>query len=176
MDVVTGLKAAEAGLRLLTHLKESAGPRVEPSLLRMVYLELRRNLEILEAINLDGERELPASDVAYAQAAASLSVQALYALILGVEEPGLLDRILHSTVDLRELEVETGREQKRDRTPLPEAARFLYVKIGALQAISRLDERIRVDLRLRTRLRNIRRSCRALEEAMRALEDVRPIA
>jgi hypothetical protein len=176
MDVITGMKAAETGLKLLSHLKEAAGKRIEPALLRMVYLELRRNIEILSAVNLDTEKDLPATDVAYAQAAASLDVQSLYALILALEEPGLIERVVQNSVNLLDLEVETNRERKRDSTPLPEAARYVYVKITSLQAISRLDERIRLDLRLRTRLRNIRANVRALADVLREHEDIRPIA
>lgn len=175
MDIITGMQAAETGLKLLQHLKQSTDNRIEASLLRMVYLELRRNLEILDAVNLEVDRDLPATDVAYAQAAASLDVQALYALILALEEPGLIQRIVKNSVNLLELEVSTQRERTRDATPLGEAARYVYVKISALQAISRIDERIRNDLRLRTRLRNIRSNCKVLVDVLRQLEDIRPI-
>ena len=117
MDVITGMQVAKTGLELLKHLKQASGKRIEPSLLRMVYLELRRNLEILDAINLNAERDLPATDVAYAQAAGSLDVQALYALILALEEPGLIERIVQGSMNLLELEVETQRERQRDATP-----------------------------------------------------------
>lgn len=175
MDILTGMKTAETGLKLLQHLERAAEGRVEASLLRMVYLELRRNLEILDAVNLETDRDLPATDVAYAQAAAALDVQAMYALILALEEPGLIQRIVKNPVNLLELEVSTERERTRDATPLGEAARYLYVKISALQAISRLDERIRNDLRLRTRLRNIRNNCKVLIDVLRQLDDIKPI-
>ncbi len=115
------------------------------ALVRLLYIECRRNLALLDALNLDGSQD----DPDYVNVAQGLETAILEQVFMtGEKQTKALDKIRQQTASSsEEIPVNTT-----------DALMRLYVKITTVQKISRLDAdgKALKAIHYRTRLKNVK--------------------
>ncbi len=126
---------------------------------KLLCLELRRNLALLDALRLD---DAPQDSAAFLEAAKLLETEVIEQVFL----PGKGSLSLRERLDEQERERDTEQDDDGDSVPMTNHLMRLYVRIVAIQKVAALpqDAQGLRKIRYGTRLCNIRdRSARALE-------------
>jgi hypothetical protein len=111
--------------------------------LRLLFLECRRNLEILEVIELEKTNGIHTDDEDFKSAANALSIEVIEMVFLGEKGSGKLYEILRKKMRVTET---TGHGEDEDESheremSVMQAIVYLYVKIATLKKILSIERK-----------------------------------
>ena len=184
MDMVTGSTAIPAvingTLGLINNMKETSDR--ELALLRLLYLEINQNLEVLSTIKWAHEAGVPCTDQAYKEIANGLCYEAHQAI--------LTTRVLDTSnlmgwkigdqdikVNRTELDEEGVMHAYESPMTVAQALKFVCVKMGALQRMAAMDvsPEIGTKIRYSIRLENIQSYLVALHNKLLESKQIQPL-
>ncbi len=128
--------------------------------LRLLYLECRRNLEMLEVVELEKTNGIYTDDEDFKSVANALSIDVLEMVFLEEKGSGKLYEILRKKMSVTETikHGEDGDESRDRDMSVMQAIVYLYVKIATLRKILAIEKKgvALKKIYLRSRLSNIK--------------------
>ena len=146
--------------------------------LRLLYLECRRNLELLGIVELDKTDGIPTSDEDFRTIILCLETEILEMVFLEGEKNRKMYELLRRKLKINELddEEEKGNGPVR-KVSVIYAIVFLYVKIHTLKKIALMEKKGKAlrKIYFRARLRNIKENMLNILEVLAVHKEIREI-
>ena len=184
MDMAIGSAALPAvingTLGLINNIGETSDR--ELALLRLLYLEINQNLEVLSTIKWAHEAGVPCTDHAYKEIANGLCFQAHEAVLTTrvLDTSNLMGwKIGHQDIMVNRTELDEEGVVHEYESPMTvaQAMKFVCVKVGALQRLAAMDvsPEIGTKIRYSIRLENIQSYLTALHNKLLESEQIKPL-
>ena len=183
-DIITGsqglLAVINGTLGFINNMKETKDR--ELALLRLLYLEINENIEVMKTIKWSEEAGVSCTDPAYKEIAKGLSFAAHQAVLT----TRILDNdnlagwkigdqpIMVNRIDLNEMGEHTEVEKNMQVT---QAVKFVCVKIATLQRLAQMNvsPEVSTNIRYGIRLENIESYLFALNNKLLESEQIKPL-
>ena len=155
--------------------------------IRLIYLEVINNLEVLETINLDKLKNIEFNDPAFKDLINQLSTEVMSGVFVPegkknaklytfLNKKGTIKSFAKSDNDLIEGEKKDIKKKEINTTVLKSIV-FLVTKIETLKRVSNIGEQVFMkELRLKTRLKNIKERLVLLKSTLREFDKLEGIA
>lgn len=144
------------------------------AVIRLLYLESARNINLLEALNYEG-KSLKSDDDAYKKAALLLETEILNMIFLEGKKSSRIFKIMEKMSDI-ELEDEDGTSETEKRHTL-NALSFIYIKIWTLKKLVQLETKGKAlkSIRYRNRMKNILSAYHSVLRNLKDMDEIAPL-
>ena len=155
--------------------------------IRLMYLEVINNLEVLETIKLDRLKNIEFNDPAFKELINQLSIEVMSGVFVPdgkknaklykfLNEEGTIKSFIKSDDDLI-LDEKKDNKKNEINTTILKSIVFLVTKIETLKRVSNIGEQVFMkELRLKTRLKNIKERLVLLKATLREFDKLEGIA
>lgn len=154
--------------------------------IRLLYLEVINNLEVLETIKLDKLKNIEFNDPAFRDLINQLSIEVMSGVFVPdgkknaklykfLNKEGTIKSFIKSNDDTI-LDEEKDHKKKEINTTILKSIVFLVTKIETLKRVSNIGEQVFMkELRLKTRLKNIKERLLLLKATLREFDKLEGI-
>ena len=146
------------------------------AVLRLLYLESMRNVNLLACLNLDNNKNIKPDDDAFIKAAMAIETDMLELIFLEGKKSSRLFKAIEDMRD-EELEDEDTNTHDINNRHTMNALGFIYIKVWTIKKLASLNSGGKAikTIRYRARLKNILTAYNVVLRNLRDMDEIRPL-